>query len=349
MAVSELRGRQGPEFGIVHRSPQMAAVLATVRRIAASEANVLILGESGTGKELIARAIHSLSPRTQGPFCDVHLAAIPEPLVESELFGRVRGAFTGANEDREGLFVSANGGTLFLDEIGEVPLLAQVKLLRALETRRVAPIGSTKSIPFDARLICATNKDLPKLVADGAFREDLFYRIDVVTVGIPPLREREGDIPLLIEHFLREFSMGLSAPPTLSYDALRTLCTYDWPGNVRQLRNAIEKLVVLFGEDTEVGLSEVERSLRLGGSRGIGNQNGARVADSLNVGPTTSDRADWARFCHHWRVFETSGWNISATARRLGIARNTFKCQIRRWTDSGWVVKVDGSWQVVDQ
>jgi transcriptional regulator with PAS, ATPase and Fis domain len=207
---------------------------------------VLIRGETGTGKEVVARLIHGASQRRAGPFVAVNLSAIPEALAESELFGHVRGAFTGADKARTGRFVAAHGGTLFLDEIGEMPRAVQVKLLRALQEREVTPVGASEAIPVDVRVIAATHRNLEGMIAEGAFREDLYYRLDVVPIEIPPLRERRQDIPALAEHFRGEVNAREArAVPGFALDVMQRLDAYDWPGNVRELENLVERLVVV--------------------------------------------------------------------------------------------------------
>lgn len=230
---------------LIAQSPKMKELLKTVDKVAVSNAAVLIEGESGTGKELIAQAIHQFSGRT-GRFVPVHCAALPETLLESELFGHEKGAFTGANEQRKGRFELADGGTLFLDEIGEIPLATQVKLLRVLETRSFERIGGMETLQVDTRVVTATNRDLSAMVAEGTFREDLFYRLDVVSIHIPPLRERQEDIPPLVNHFLTYFANENGRPPmTISESAMSALCSYSWPGNIRELKNCVERMVVL--------------------------------------------------------------------------------------------------------
>ena len=218
-----------------------------MRLVAPSKATILLEGESGTGKELIAQAVHQVSPRSRGSFVAVHCAALSENLLESELFGHERGAFTGATERRVGRFEMADGGTLFLDEIGEITASTQVKLLRFLETRTIERVGGTKPISLDVRLVAATNRNLERMVAEGKFREDLFFRLNVVRLVMPPLRDRADDIPLLLAHYLKYFAKENSTPPpNLEAGALRTLCSYRWPGNIRELRNFCENAVVMF-------------------------------------------------------------------------------------------------------
>ncbi|MDA0374227.1 MAG: sigma-54 dependent transcriptional regulator [Planctomycetota bacterium] len=244
----ELRSRVDREFGtggIIGQDPKMVRLLDVVRQIASTNASVLVLGESGTGKELVARAVHGQSPRRDRPFVALNCGGLAEGTIESELFGHVKGAYTGATSDREGKFEYADGGTLFLDEVGEMPLQTQVKFLRVLEEREVARLGSNKSRRVDVRVVAATNADLQRKVEAGEFREDLFYRLKVVTLELPPLRERSGDIKLLVEHFLRHFSEQHGKDvDTIDRDALVALLRYEWPGNVRELRNAVESMVV---------------------------------------------------------------------------------------------------------
>lgn len=246
----ELDTRYGLEK-IIGESPQMRAIFDIVRQVAPTEATVLIYGESGTGKELVARAIHQLSPRAKRPMVTVHCAALSPTLLESELFGHEKGAFTGAVERRIGRFEEANGGTLFLDEIGEIDHVIQVKLLRFLGEKTFERVGSNKTIRADVRLITATNKNLWELVKKGEFREDLFYRLRVVEITLPPLRERKMDIPLLVNHFIKEFASKNGKIITgISDEALTILLNYHWPGNVRELRTAIEHAVVFCKGDT---------------------------------------------------------------------------------------------------
>ncbi len=231
---------------IVTRSPQMLRLLEQAGMVAQSDVSVLIIGQSGTGKEIVAQAIHIASPRHEKPFIAINCGALPEQLLESELFGHARGAFTGAVSNREGLFQAAEGGTLFLDEIGDMPVALQVKLLRVLQERKVRPLGSNRDIDIDVRIVSATHRDLPKAMARGEFREDLFYRLNVVNLKIPPLSERAEDIPLLANHLLRQ-SADRHKPfvRAFSTDAMKRLMAAKWPGNVRQLVNVIEQCVAL--------------------------------------------------------------------------------------------------------
>ena len=237
---------------IIGRSDALTAIFKLVEKIANTTSSVLIQGESGTGKELIARAIHYGSARADAPFVAINCAALPESLLESELFGYVRGAFTGANSNKTGLFKTADGGTLFLDEISEMPASLQVKLLRALQEREFLPLGTTRPVSFDARLIAATNRNLEEEIAGARFREDLYYRLSVFSLTLPPLRERREDIPLLIRFFVEKYSRLLNVPPkTVSEEAMQAMINYEWRGNVRELQNAIERSVTLSDERIE--------------------------------------------------------------------------------------------------
>jgi len=231
--------------GLIGKSRKMLDIFSLIERVAASAATVLICGESGTGKELVAKAIHCNSERRDKPFVAVNCGAIPETLMESEFFGHARGAFTGAVSERAGLFEQANGGTLFLDEIGEVPLLLQAKLLRVLQEREIRRVGGGETRRVDVRIVTATNRDLEQQVADGNFREDLYYRLNVVQLNLPPLRERAEDIPLLLEHFFRKHTGNSSTHDIISPDALNLLLNYQFPGNVRELENIVERSVAL--------------------------------------------------------------------------------------------------------
>jgi len=244
-----LKGTIQKEFSfenIIAKSAKMLEIFETVKKVSEYKTTVLILGESGTGKELVARALHFNSIRRERPFITVNCGAIPENLLESELFGHVKGSFTGAHRNKKGLFEEANQGTLFLDEIGELPLLLQVKLLRALQEEEVRRVGDNSAIKVDVRIVAATIKDLTKEVEQGNFREDLFYRLNVLPVTLPPLRERKEDVPLLVDHFVKKYNRKLSVKiEGVAADALKLLMDYDWQGNVRELENTIERAVVL--------------------------------------------------------------------------------------------------------
>ena len=240
------RARQTPGAAVIGEHPAMKLVLDRVDQVADTDASVLIRGETGTGKEVIARLIHGASQRRAGPFVAVNMAAIPDSLAESELFGHVRGAFTGADRARSGRFLAAQRGTLFFDEIGDMPRNLQAKLLRTLQERQVTPVGGTESVPIDVRVVAATHRNLEAMIHDGSFREDLFYRLDVIPIEIPPLRDRRQDIPALAEHFRNEMNAREArSVPGFALDVMQRLCAYDWPGNVRELENLIERLVVV--------------------------------------------------------------------------------------------------------
>ena len=264
----------GARFGIIGSSPGLTDLYAVLERVADTPTTVLITGESGTGKELVARALHEHSTRRDKPFIKVNCAAIPKELIESELFGYERGAFTGAVSSKPGRFELANGGTLFLDEVGEIPVEMQVKLLRALQESEFERVGGIKTIHVDVRLVAATNRDLKKLIAANAFREDLFYRLNVVSIRLPALRERETDIPLLVEHFLAKFNERLKKQVTgVEPEALDILSAYGWPGNIRELENVMERSV-LFCDAQKLRVEDLPGELR--GSAG-------------SVAPPTSD------------------------------------------------------------
>jgi two-component system NtrC family response regulator len=314
----ELTERTGLD-SIVAESPQMSQVLELVVRVAPTETTVLILGESGTGKELIARAIHGRSPRARGPFIAVNCAAIPENLLESELFGHVKGAFTGAIRDRVGKFEAAEGGTVFLDEIGEMRPDLQVKILRVLEERALERVGDNKLIRVDVRVLAATNKDLAKAIQTGEFREDLYYRLNVVPLAIPPLRERRQDIRPLAQLFLKR--LGASPRLTIAPEAFRALETYEWPGNVRELENALERAMIFHREDviTPADLPDAIRAPK------------AREATGLSVSlPEAGLSLEGVEKELILRALEKHDWNQSRAARYLGITRHTLLYRIEK-------------------
>jgi len=264
-----LRQQLSQQFGckeIIGISESMSDVFNTVEKVAPTKSNVLITGESGTGKGLLAELIHCNSPAREKPFIAINCAAIPETLLESELFGYKKGAFTGANKDKAGLIVMAHEGTLFLDEIGEMPLQLQTKLLKVVETGEVMPLGDTKNNAVDIRIISAANRDLEKEIKDKRFREDLYYRLNVLEIRMPSLKERRDDIPILINHFLREFAAGSGKIKTVDTEAMKALISYEWPGNVRELRNVIERAVILSDGD-KIDLSVVPDKIKSAGVR----------------------------------------------------------------------------------
>ncbi len=302
----QVAGLGGQVEGLVGHSGPMCRLSDLIRRVAPTPSTVLILGESGVGKEVAARALHQVSPRAERSFVPLNCATVSAELMESELFGHVRGAFTGARDARRGLFHYANGGTLFLDEIGELPLPLQTKLLRVLEERRIRPVGSEAEVPVDVRVVAATNRDLRAEVAAGRFRQDLFYRLEVVTLPIPPLRERREDIAELALHFNAQLSVRLGLPPLVFTPAdLARLSAYAWPGNVRELRNLVERSLILgglpaageapgFAEPLPLSLADVEKRHILAVLDQCGG-NRARAAALLGVSRKTIDRkaAEW--------------------------------------------------------
>ncbi len=306
---------------IIGSSPAMQSLLETVAQVAPSEATVLIQGESGTGKELIASAIHDNSPRRRGPLVKINCAAITETLLESELFGHEKGAFTGAERRREGRIVQADGGSLFLDEVGEMPLTMQVKLLRALQEREVTRVGGEETIRVDVRVIAATNRRLADMVAEGTFREDLFYRLNVVGLEIPPLRRRPEDIPLLASHFLDRFGQKNRKPfRGLTPQAMDRLVKHEWPGNVRELMNAIERAVVL-------GRGEF---LDTADFSWLPAPDGATENRAAPVVPGDGSLQDLERQAI-LATLEQAGGNKSEAARRLGITRKTLHQKLKRY------------------
>jgi DNA-binding NtrC family response regulator len=304
----------------IGKSQKIRQVFALVDKVAETDSTILIFGESGTGKELVAREIHLKSNRADGPFVSINCGALPEPLLESELFGHVRGSFTGAVRDKDGLFAVAKGGTFFLDEVGETSPTIQVKLLRVLQEREVIPVGGVKAIKVDARLIAATNADLERDVETGKFRADLFYRLNVIPVRIPPLRERKDDIPLLVEHFLKTYSETSGKPlKTISPDAFDILNRHDWPGNVRELENAIERAVIL--QDGRIIMPEdLPEKLR---SRGKD-----RSESVVSVTNLTLDELEREYLL---KVLEETSWHKKRAAAILGINASTLYRKLQRY------------------
>jgi len=317
-----LRRQLDSKFGlenIVGESPAMKEIFEIVQQVAPSRATVLLTGESGTGKELIARAIHQLSPRARQPLVIVHCAALAPTLLESELFGHEKGAFTGAHERRIGRFEQAQGGTLFLDEIGEIDATLQVKLLRFLGERTFERVGSNKTLTADLRLVAATNKNLEELVKTGGFREDLFFRLRVVEIHLPPLRARPVDIPLLAQRFLREFAQeNGKAVNEFTADALERLMHYAWPGNVRELRTAIEHAVVLCRGD-KITARDLPRQLSAGERGGPAGRTGEAPLFARN--DLTVKEAEKQLIIHALK--ETNG-NRTLAAKKVGMSRRTF-------------------------
>ena len=317
-----LRAQLDKKFGlenIIGASPAMQQMFEVVQQVAPTRATALIRGETGTGKELIAHAIHNLSPRKNGPFIAVHAAALTSTLLESELFGHEKGAFTGAVERRIGRFELADGGTLFLDEVGEIEPAMQVKILRVLEERAFERVGGQKTISVDLRLIAATNKDLKKLVNEGKFRDDLFYRLSVVSVSLPPLRERREDIPLLANAFLGQCSRDNSKPVReMTPEALNVLMAYDWPGNVRELRNTIEQMVVLARAE-RLTLRDVPAAIR-----------GGADLTKISVVRTGMTVEEAERQLIVQALKETGG-NRTRAAEKIGISRRTLHRKLKKY------------------
>ncbi len=337
--VRELSDRDESRRVMVGESPAMQEVRAQITRAAPTNARILIAGESGTGKELVARAVHEASARRDGPFVKVNCAAIPEELIESELFGAVKGAYTGATASREGKFLQADGGTIFLDEVGDMSLKAQAKVLRALQEGEIERVGGTETIRVDLRVLAATNKDLPTEVAAGRFREDLYFRLNVVPIAVPPLRERREDIHLLAEHLLARYldANGL-AQRSFAPEAIQQLEQLTWPGNIRELGNAVERLAILGGSEV-IGLEDLQRC-------GVGDDLPGRAAVAFSatsedepmplttaavrrLGGLVAARQKFEQVCIATALDE-SGGNVSQAARLLGIDRTNLHKKIQR-------------------
>ncbi|HJS42242.1 MAG TPA: sigma-54 dependent transcriptional regulator [Gemmatimonadales bacterium] len=319
------------QYEIVGSSKAIRHVIELLEKVAPTPARVLITGENGTGKELVARAIHALSPRASGPFVEVNCAAIPTELIESELFGHIKGSFTGAFADRPGKFELADGGTLFLDEIGDMSLSAQSKVLRALQEGVISRVGSGKALPVDVRVIAATNKNLNHEIEEGRFREDLLYRLNVVPIHVPSLRERRSDISQLITHFTAELTrVGLPAKD-FETDAVERLTAHDWPGNIRELKNAVERLLIL-AAGPSVTQVDVERLVGRGdGGRGKGTGAvGSGDAGWLRAA-TFEDFKQAAERDFLLRKLQEHDWNVSETARTLQMPRSNLYKKIERY------------------
>ncbi len=327
-----LRQQLENKFGmenIIGDSPAMREVFDMVRQVAPTPATVLLQGESGTGKELVARAIHQLSPRKHQPLVTVHCAALAPTLLESELFGHEKGAFTGAHERRVGRFEQAQGGTLFLDEIGEIDATLQVKLLRFLGERTFERVGSNKTLKADVRLVAATNKNLEELMKGGSFREDLFYRLRGVEIWLPPLRERPGDIPILAERFLREFAREMGREVKgFTPEALETLINYSWPGNVRELRTALERAVALCKGD-RIAPRDLPQSTRAGGGTGTGS--GPQRLPAQN--DLTVKEAEKQLIV---RALREAGGNRTQAAAKIGMSRRTLHRKLHGYHLEGY-------------
>ena len=308
--------------GMVGRHPEMARIYQLVTQIATTPATVLITGESGTGKELVARAIHRRSERSGGPFVAINVAAIPDTLVESELFGHEKGAFTGAHARKLGKFELAHGGTVFLDEIGCLRLDLQAKLLRALQEREIERVGGVRPVPVDVRILSATNVNLKAAVKSRAFREDLYYRLNVVPVHVPPLRERREDIPFLVEHFVGKIARECRREVRgVSAGALEVLARYDWPGNVRELENVLHRAVVL-ARGAVIQLQDVPLDVALP-------ETGSRLAE--DTGLPLREACEQFERQYILRVLEGVQWNVSRAARLLGVHRNTILAKLSGW------------------
>lgn len=305
---------------IIGTSDALQEVFRLVEKVAATNAGILVDGESGTGKELIAKAIHFNSPRANRPFLAVNCGALPESILESELFGHTKGSFTGATADKKGLFRSADGGTLFLDEIGEMPVALQVKLLRAIQEQEVMPVGSAAPVRFDARIIAATNKNLESEVAAGRFREDLFYRLNVIEISLPPLRKRREDIPLLVRHFIGRAARVQNMPEkTIARDAMTALVGYDWPGNVRELENAIERAFILSGD--EIDVESLPPKIR----ENAGNY--LEIRDPEGISPTLEEME--RRYIRE--IMERASDDKTEAANILGIDLSTLYRKLRKY------------------
>lgn len=311
---NQSKNLRNEHVGLIGTSEPMKKVFGAINKVALTSATVLITGESGTGKELAARAIHYNGPRSSSPFIAVNCGGIPEGLLESELFGHVKGAFTGAVESRAGFFHSADGGTIFLDEVSEMSMPMQVKLLRVLQDKEVCMVGSSRTRKVDVRVLAATNKDLRILVQKGLFREDLFYRLNVISIFIPPLAQRGGDILLLANHFITKFSNELGkTPPRLSDEVIQNLCDYGWPGNIRELENLMQRLVIMT-DDVNVNVSDLPHLMRFSANRKNGFTRSLAEVEKEYIN----------------NVLSSVGGNITKASEILRIDRKTLREKIKK-------------------
>jgi two-component system response regulator HydG len=329
-ANAELHRRLDERFGfegVIGNSPQMVEVVSRLQRIAPTDATVLIQGETGTGKELVAKAIHQNSPRKKRAFVPLNCAALSENILESELFGHIRGAFTDASNDRQGKFEYANGGTLFLDEVGDMPVPTQIKLLRVLESGEITRVGSNDPLHVDVRILSATNRDLEAAVASGSFREDLYHRLKVVTIRLPSLAERREDIPLLIDHFLKEHTKRHNKSiQGISTAARRRLLAYDWPGNVRQLRNVIESMVVV-DFDGVLDLDDLPMELAPSG----GSENNTTPSGDAGLHDLVGKSLSELEGLFIGETLKVTGGNREEAAQMLGIGERTLYRKIKEY------------------
>lgn len=311
-----------PSSKLLGESQAIHSLRNTVKKLARSQAPVFINGESGTGKELVARLIHELGPRADHAFVPVNCGAIPAELMESELFGHKKGSFTGATGDKDGLFQAANGGTLFLDEVADLPLHMQVKLLRAIQEKSIRPVGAQQEVHVDVRILSATHKDLGEMIADGLFREDLFYRINVIELQIPPLRERPDDIPVMVEHILKRVSRQFDiAPPTIDREAMKALSSYPFPGNIRELENILERAITLCENDT---ITADDLHLPKNGHASPGNATASIESVGLEEYLNELERSAIQE------ALDKSGQNKTAAARRLGLTFRSLRYRLKK-------------------
>ena len=327
--IARLRADAHERYEMIGESQVMQRLFAEIEKVAPTKGRVLIAGESGTGKELIARAVHRLSPRADGPFIKVNCAAIPAELIESELFGYERGAFTGAQQRKKGMFELADGGTLFLDEIGDMSVNAQAKVLRALQSGEITRVGSEKTTAVDVRVLAATNKELEEEVAEGRFREDLYFRLNVVPLRSPSLRERRADIPILARSFLRDFCRDNGFPEKeVEADVLEALAARSWPGNVRELKNVVERMVILSGD--AITLDDLPAEGRLGELDDLPEPDLPSTSDA-GERLTLREYRERAECAYIRKTLDETGWNISRAAVQLGVERTNLHKKMRSY------------------